>query len=230
VDNGKKQLTYLREIISEQWVPADRSQEWLLRSKSTGVRKWILGSDADLKAMGDPLTTAEQPSESRGKCGDYHLPPGQRPCERPGGWQNPTAEFVNSLPTDPHKLYDRLRADTKGHGRDPDLEMVVYVADAISSGLVPARIRANLYRALALVPALEISERNANLAGRTGIALGVDRTGTKQELIIDPVTGQVIGGRQTITQGMGSIPMGTVIAFSSMTNGVAPGIGDKPTG
>jgi hypothetical protein len=229
VVSGKKQLTYLRETFSEQWVPADRSQEWLLRSKSTGVRKWIVGSDADLKAMGDPQPAHEPPSESRGKCGDYDLQPGERPCQRPGGWQNPTADFVNSLPADPHKLYDRLRADTQGHGRDPDLEMVVYVADAIRSGLVPAKIRANLYRALALMPALEISEGNANLAGRTGIALGVDRTGIKQELIIDPATGQVIGDRETITDAKGAIPAGTVIALSSMTTGVAPRIGDKPT-
>jgi hypothetical protein len=67
-------------------------------------------------------------------------------------------------------------------------------------------------------------------SGRTGIALGVDRTGTEQELIIDPATGQVIGGRETITHGSGSIPAGTVIALSSTTIGVAPGIGDKPTG
>ncbi len=32
---------------------------------------------------------------------------------------------------DTQALYDRLRTDTEGRGQDPDLEMVVYVADVL---------------------------------------------------------------------------------------------------
>jgi hypothetical protein len=223
----EKSLTYLRETLAQQWVPADRTQEWLLRSAGTGVRKWIVGSEADLAALGNPEDEGREP-EVRAKCGDYYLNPGEQPCQRPGSWQQPTAEFLNSLPTDPKQLYDRLRKDTEGRGQDPDLEMVVYVADAIRTGLVPAKVRANLYRALALVPALEISEQNANLAGRTGIALGVNRAGTKQEMIIDSATGQFIGERQTATAAFGDVPAGTVTGFSSVNVDVSDKIGDKP--
>jgi hypothetical protein len=68
-------------------------------------------------------------------------------------------------------MLDRLRADAPRNGRG-DAELVVYVADARRSGLVPAPVRAVLCQALALLPHLTITQRVANLAGRTGVATG----------------------------------------------------------
>jgi hypothetical protein len=220
-------VTFLEESLIQEWVPADRTQEWLLRSTPTGKRKFLLGTEEDLKALG-PTGRRLPNGDARGRCGDFHLQPGEQPCRQHGSWQRPTTEFFTGLPTDPHALYDRLRADTKGHGQDPDVEMVVYVTDALRSGLAPAPVRANLYRALALMPSLQVVDQQANLDGRAGVALGVDGGGTRDEMIIDPGTGQFIGERSTATQADRGLPAGTVTGFSSVTTRVADTIGDKP--
>ncbi|MGA6163782.1 CU044_5270 family protein [Amycolatopsis magusensis] len=212
--------SYLGEGVTRVWVPADRTQQWRQDGYSTGQRKWIEGSDADLPE--ESRQTGPSALTSRlARCGDFMAEPDQQ-CHVPGGWGKPTPEFVATLPGDPVGLHDRLRADTAGKGPDPDVEMVVYASDALRGGLLPAPVRANLYRALAAMPSLEISERDANLDGRIGIALGVDRAGIKQEIIIDPETGQFIGERMTDTDS------GEVVSYTSVSTGVVGEIGALP--
>ncbi|MBP2321300.1 hypothetical protein JOF56_001685 [Kibdelosporangium banguiense] len=226
---GDKPLTYLEESVTQTWIPADRTQEWLQRSSTTGQRKWITGSDAELKALG--INPDENtPEELRAKCGDFYLNPGEQPCQRQGGWERPTPEFLAGLPTDPKQLYDLLRAAAAKQSQDPDLEVLVVVSDTIRSATAPAAVRANLYRAVALSPDLKISDNNANLDGRVGVGLGFERGGLRQELIIDPVTGQFIGERQTAAQDYPSVPKGTVTGYTSVSTGVVDKVGDKPTG
>ncbi|MET0135125.1 MAG: CU044_5270 family protein [Kibdelosporangium sp.] len=224
-DSGDKVLIYLRESVTQTWIPHDRSQEWLQRERGTGQRKWIQGSDADLPggAPGDGKT-----EESRAKCGDFHPEGGMKPCERKGTWQEPTPEFVAALPADPRKLYDELREAMADEGAGADAGILDFVQDSISRGLMPAQLRANLYRALALLPSLQVSDRNANLDGRTGVALGIETGGRKRELIIDPATGQFIGERETTTQGYGAVVPGTVTGFTALSTGVAAEMGEQP--
>jgi hypothetical protein len=229
--SGEKSFSYLEEHLAEEWVPADQTQEWLLRSHPTGNRKWIDGSEEEARAAGLPVDETTRPAdELRARCGDYYPDQGKQPCERAGGWQGPTPEFLASLPTDPRELYERLRVDTADRGPDPDLEMLVYAADALRSGRVPANVRANLYRALSYVPALEITDRAANLDGQVGMALGVSRAGHQQEMIIDPNTGQFIGERDITVAGFQGVPPGTVTGYSSMSTAVVDKIGDRPAG
>lgn len=68
----------------------------------------------------------------------------------------------------------------------------------------PPNLRVALYRALALAPALQVTDTTANLGGRTGIALGMDTDGTRHN-IIDQTTGQFIGEREVNTQNRGRI-------------------------
>jgi hypothetical protein len=220
-------MSYLQEIVTQKWVPADRRDEWLIRSHLTGRRKWIQGSDEQLVSSGMDKLGQPDP-ERRGRCGDFYLEPGQQPCLQTGRWQNPTPEFLASLPSDPRVLYDRLRADSAGLGKDPDLSVLAFAADAMRTGLLPAHIRGDVYRALALLPGLEVSDRSANLDGRIGIALGIDRAGERQEMIIDPADGQFIGERRTATQDGEGVPAGTVTGYSSISTGVVDNLGDKP--
>jgi hypothetical protein len=222
--------SYLAENLLETWVPADQEQDWLWRRDVTGARKWVSGTEEEARANGLPIDEPGWPEgEWRAPCGDWFAADeGRRPCSQRGGWGTPDAEFLASLPRDPGRLYDRLRADTEGRGSDPDLEMVVYVADALRTGLVPADLRAALYRVLAKVPGLQVTEEVANLDGRKGTAFGMSAGGTRHDVIIDPATGQFIGERQVSEEGFAAIPAGTVMEYTSVTTTVVPGMGVEP--
>jgi hypothetical protein len=196
---------YLMEDLRELWVPADPKQECTLRSTITGNHKWVAGD----KSKGAETLTPSS-SESTIPCGDF----------ADGGWQQPSTEFLASLPRDPDALYDRLRADAEDHGPDPDMEVLVYFADVLRSGQVPADLRAALYRALAKLPGLEITEQLANLDGHQGTAFGISRGGDRHDVIIDRTTGDFIGERQIDEDGDSGTPAGTVISYSSVANPV----------
>ncbi|OLF18220.1 CU044_5270 family protein [Actinophytocola xanthii] len=219
-------VSYLQENVIQTWVPYDRNQEWMQRSYATGKREWLQGTEAELRAAGvDP--DAPSPEVRRAKCGDFYPEGGMRPCEREGSWQEPTPEFVAELPTDPEELYEEILDEAEEDGDDPAAAVLEFVDDAIQRGLMPAALRANLYRALAFVPDLKIKDRNANLDGRIGISFGIDRNGKREEVIIDSKTGQYIGGRTTVLAG-GELPAGTVISYSALSTSVVGELGALP--
>ena len=119
------------------------------------------------------------------------------PADIPPAWQVPSPAFLASLPRDATALRERLYADSAGRGPSADGEAVVYVADVLRSGLVPADLRAALYRVLETVPGVEITDAQATIDGRTGTAIGRFESvqGLRQELVIDPASGEVMGER-----------------------------------
>ncbi|MFC4854375.1 CU044_5270 family protein [Actinophytocola glycyrrhizae] len=224
------EYAYLAENLLETWVPADEKQDWLWRRDVTGARKWVSGTEAEARAAGFPVDESGWPEgEWRAPCGDWFaVAEGREPCAAEGSWQVPNAEFLAALPRDADTLHDRLRADTAGRGRDPDLEMVVYVADVLRTGRVPADLRAALYRALAKVPTLEITEQVANLDGVAGTAYGISADGSRHDIIVDRETGQFIGERQVTEEGYDNVPAGTVTSYTSVTTAVVPAMGVRP--
>ena len=207
---------FLAENLQETWIPATDDRPALERSRETGAYKWVTGDEEAAREQG-LLPTPGAPQDST-----------RPPCGEDCGWQVPSHAFLAGLPRDTNQLYDRLRADTDGRGPDPDLEMVVYVADVLRSGMVPADLRAALYRVLGLVPGLEITEQVANLDGVKGTAYGVSADGQRHDVIIDPETGQFIGERDVAENGAKYIPAGTVMSYTSVTTAVAPEIGVRP--
>jgi len=224
--------SYLAENVLETWVPADQSQEWLLRRDVTGKRKWVAGSEEQARADGLPIDEPGWPEgEWQAPCGDFfEVEAGNDPCRQKGSWQVPTEKFLAALPRDVDKLYDRLRGETRDHGNDADLEMLVYVADVLRTGLVPPDLRAALYRTLAKVDGLQITEQVANLDGRKGTAYGISAKGQRHDVIVDPETGQFIGERELAEQAFDDIPAGTITQYTSVATAVVPGMGSKPTG
>ncbi len=226
------QNSYLAENLLETWVPADQSEDWLLRRDVTGNRKWVAGSEEQARAEGFPIDEAGWPEgEWQAPCGDFFAAEaGDEPCQQKGSWQVPTEKFLASLPRDADKLYDRLRRETRDRGSDADLEMLVYVADVLRTGLVPPDLRAALYRTLAKVDGLEITEQVANLDGRKGTAYGISAKGERHDVIVDPETGQFIGERKLSEEAVDGIPAGTITQYTSVATAVVPGMGSKPTG
>ncbi|BAL89688.1 hypothetical protein AMIS_44680 [Actinoplanes missouriensis 431] len=197
----------------ERWVPADPAGEWFMLRTDTGERTRLLGTEKQAAEAG--LGVRSDPERLSGRCGAFYPDSGDL-CTAAGNWQGPTTRFIAGLPRDPRRLYDRLRTDAEGRGQDPDQEVLVYAADALRSGLLPADLRAALYRALAYLPTLEITERTATLDGRTGTALGVTAAGEQREIVIDPATGTFIGERQRLAEDRDGIPAGTVIGSSAV--------------
>jgi hypothetical protein len=223
------EFSYLAENLLETWVPADEKQPWLLRREVTGERKWVVGTEAEARAEGYPVDEdTGSDGEQRASCGDFNAEgEGREPCSTEGSWQTPNAAFLASLPRDPDQLYDRLHDDVGDRGEP---HIVTYVADVLRSGLVPADLRAALYRALGKVPGLQITEEIANLDDQKGMAFGIDDGGQRHDVIIDPATGQFIGERQVSTEDFEYLPKGVVMGYTSVTTTVVDGMGVKPTG
>jgi hypothetical protein len=214
----KESFSFLNENLLEVWIPADPGGEWLQRRRETGNRKWVQGTEAEARAAGALIEEVPWP-EQRARGGEFA---GNAPEH--GNWQFPKPEFLAGLPTDPELLYDRLREDSGG-GR----QALVYAADALRTGLVPAAVRANLLRALTHLPGLEVIDNAVDLDGHQGVALGISEDGERQDIILDPGTGEVIGERKASDSMFAGIPKGTLVGYSSVTTAVVDHIGAKPT-
>ncbi|HEX6355250.1 CU044_5270 family protein [Actinophytocola sp.] len=213
-----RSFSFLNENLIETWIPADPNGEWLQRRRETGNRKWITGTEAEARAAGAVIEEVPWP-EQRAKGGDFvEGAPGQ------GNWQFPKPEFLAGLPTDPEQLYERLSKDSGG-----GMQSLVYAADALRSGLMPAAARANLLRALTYLPGLDVTDGAADLDGHKGVALGITEGDERQEIILNPSTGEVIGERKVSDSRFAGIPEGTVTGYSSITTAVVDGIGTEPT-
>jgi hypothetical protein len=82
-----------------------------------------------------------------------------------GTWQTPTRQFLAGLPHDPDGLLRRIYRDSKGQGPSKHDEALVYIADVLRSGIIPADLRAALFRAAIRIPGMGVVEGRANLMG-----------------------------------------------------------------
>ncbi|MDU0288515.1 CU044_5270 family protein [Saccharothrix longispora] len=215
---------YLVESRTETWIPQDVTQEWLNRRTPLGGVKWLGGSVPQSEAPAPEPTDTDR-GERRGRCGDFF--PGSQPkkvCGDPQDWDNP--DFYTGLPRDPQALAQWLRDATAHRGGAP-ATVFHWAVQLLRTGLVPADLRSALYRALATLDGVTVTDGNANLDGRTGVAVTIE-TGTEhRELIVDPATGDFIGERTVAAEAADSwIPAGTVTGYSAITTKVVNGLGE----
>ena len=126
---------------------------------------------------------------------------------------------LDALPSDGQSLLDHFNSEYNGGSASRDEDNFVRILDLLRTGLVPANLRAGLYEALALIPNVTIGDRQANLDGRTGIAIGRTeplRGGMRQEIIIDPETGLVIGERDVMTVAAFGFGINQVIGWTAV--------------
>lgn len=120
-----------------------------------------------------------------------------------GHFYDPVHSWVNvdyaDIPLNGAAAYEWIDAQYSGGSASRDEDNFVRVTDILRSGLVPAPQRAALLDALSRIPGVTATDNVANLDGVTGIAIGRNemlRAGERQEVIIDPDTGLVIGERR----------------------------------
>jgi len=92
---------------------------------------------------------------------------------------------------------------TFGAGPSRDGEALVFIADTLRQGTAPADLRAALFRAVAMIPGVTVTEERAELDGSVGVAVGrfESKNGLRIELVFDPATGQLIGEREVAVDG-----------------------------
>ncbi|HEX4722383.1 MAG TPA: CU044_5270 family protein [Pseudonocardiaceae bacterium] len=223
-----REFLFRTESWRREWIPGDRSRDWLSEHEPTGARQWLAGSEKQAIAAGFADFVAPRPGELRRAAhGEYH-----GPIE--GSWQTPTLEFLASLPRDPGALYRQLCADSPS-GRAGYVGPFVYAVDALRGGLVPADLRAALYRALRSVPGLRVVPDVTNPDGAPAIALLLDHSPRRTEVFVDPATGHFAGERDTCIADVrrGARFMfraGWVLGSSSVTRAVVDGIGVRRGG
>jgi hypothetical protein len=129
-----------------------------------------------------------------------------------------------NLSRDPETLRDYFYGEYVGGSSSIDEDVWVRITNLLSTGEVPADLRAALYRTLALVPGVTIVENEATLDGRTGVALGYTEPARgsiwRDEIIIDPATGLLIGDREVTLDNYADIPAGTTLSWSTVHTSV----------
>ncbi len=225
VEYGAKKA-WRTDMANEEWIPANRQDEWELKFTINSVA-WLEDHEGDGQPDPGPFKNGQ---EFRGKCGKYsYYAEGQPDRCTAGSFNNPTPEFIAALPTDPAQLLAKLKEE--GHTDDTG-GALMQAREALASGQFPASVRANLFRALALLPGLVVTDSLANLDGKKGVALGIKYFDDFEEIIIDPSNGDFIGGREVVAADQpadkGGLEKGTVRQSYAVTSAVVDALGARP--
>jgi len=216
------------EGFRDTWSPAEWTDEWQQTFRPGGIEV-ISGNEQDAAAARE---LAEKAEEVRGPCGQFGNyvdldgnpdPPcdgdGWTAVEGSGGVGSP--EFFAKLPTDPQALYEKIKENVGDSGVDPHLQALI-TGSGLLQPTAPPEVRATIFRALALIPGVQLKENVRNLDGQAGLAFIIDAKAVDQTYtrIVDPATGAVIGERKT--------DAGTESSNIATTWSVVDGIGVKP--
>lgn len=223
---------HLAEHRLRQWVPASPEREWVLDRELTGAQTWLTGSAQEAADDGFDMRDVAPVGRFRALYGEFqtggsteHDPLCAPVTPRRGSWQSPTPQFISGLPLDPATLLARLREDNPGSWFGPFAAAVT----ALRTALVPAGLRAALYRALTGLPGVVVVEDVHNVDGHRCLAIVHDAGRTRTELLIDPADGQFAGERDTLrTASRCGLPEGTVISTTAVRTAVVDAPGQLP--
>ncbi|WP_199429903.1 CU044_5270 family protein [Qaidamihabitans albus] len=190
-DDGEG-YSYLQEWRNEKWVPADVRDLWQLQSEAIGKPELIAGTEPreDIPATEPAVSDVWQRV-----CGEVHGT--YLPCGKAGKADVPA--LYSTAPRDEAALLDYLSKREAPSGSVPEgaepADPWESAAAILRDGLAPADLRAALFRTLAGLPGLRVTDRHAHVDGRSGIAVGLEDAKRVRELIVDPATGEFIATR-----------------------------------
>lgn len=179
--------SYLFTKRREIWLSVDRPG--LLRDHQAGPVRWVTPRDREnWIADGRHDTSAGAGEIHMGAIHRYYL-----------GTERFTSAQLRAYDPTPQELFDHLRAHVGDAGQSPDGEVFVQIADALRESPQTPRLRATLYRALALVPGVQLLGDVHDRLGRAAIGVAfTEHTGLRQELLLDPDTAEVLNERQVV--------------------------------
>ncbi|WP_433513601.1 CU044_5270 family protein [Nonomuraea sp. CA-143628] len=161
--------------------------------------------------------------------------------QRRKGGEDPRVRFdpayLRSLPLDPDALLERLKKDTAGVIPLPEARAVSHqILMILQEGAPAARLRAAFYTVLSKLDGVGV-EKVRDLLGREGVAIYTDDAdeGIRQEIIIDPNTFALLGGRRVYIGGADArspyakLPKGEVVlSVAQVAVGIVDDAGDVP--
>lgn len=206
-----------RQILQERtWIPSDTNGTWR-HTNVTSAATQLDGKPAPASYGAGPASS----ETTYARCGDFYGVESGGPidCGRTGMKQY-TPHMLATLPRDPNKLLNWVLTNTNG-GESGAANTFTVLPAILESGIVPPDLRAAMYRTLALVPGLTITN-NVTVNGHTGVAIG-DSNG--DDVVIDPVTAQFYGNLM-MSNGLQGTPQGTAMFSDSVTVMVVDHSGD----
>jgi hypothetical protein len=173
------------------------------------------------------------------------LPPIPAQCDAtiaPTSWSPPASTYagLQTLPTSAQALLAYLNAHYQQltppgtHLAASTKEWSAITTVLESLGIVPARLEAAMYKALASIPGRAVYPRTTDYLGRTGTAVGWTWGGYRWELIFNPATFQFMGEQQVALAGNdqglrpGTRVSGMALVKASVVNS-APRVTSKNT-
>ncbi|WP_411109805.1 CU044_5270 family protein [Streptomyces sp. c-19] len=188
----------------EIWHSVDGGRPGLLRVK---------GQDVELVTLPEDL-----PPQGRSG-GKNHRPENASPT-----LNSPTYRYLESLPTDPEALLERIYRETAGSGPGPDEQAFVTIGDLLREQLAPPEVSAALYRAAARIPGVTVVDDSVDAAGRHGVAVARTHAGERTEWIFDKNTLEFLGERGVMVEDTAWAKAGQITATTAVLN---RGISDK---
>ncbi|WP_432891193.1 CU044_5270 family protein [Kribbella sp. CA-245084] len=111
-------------------------------------------------------------------------------------WQNTTFEFLAAQPRDPDALLAALRRNPTP--QTPDEAAFDRIGWVLSTGVVPADLRAALYQAARKIPGIKLLDDVVTVDGRRARVIARDGDGYRDDLLIAETGGQFLGTRIAI--------------------------------
>jgi hypothetical protein len=213
VDENGKEYQWLDTEKQTMYVPANRDEEWVW--ERSGRIPTTFFDDASKQYVERTQPDAPHAYALRGPNGAFYGPGSESTF--------PSSSYLGSLPRDPRALLDDIYQKTSEKGQSVDGEALVFIADLLRTGVVPGEVRAALYKAAALIPGVTVTDEQATLDGRKGVAIGrvENFSHFRQDIIIDPLNGLLIGERQVLTEPRGTMPAGTAISWTTVETTVS---------
>ncbi|MFD7405508.1 CU044_5270 family protein [Streptomyces sp. NPDC059866] len=118
--------------------------------------------------------------------------------ETPGIPSNTNYRHLQTLPTDPDRMFDWLNSVSQGSSKDE--ANFVLVGDLARESLMPPAQAAALYRAAAKIPGVFVIDDAVDAAGRHGVAVARVDDGERVELIFDKETKEFLGEREVAVE------------------------------
>jgi len=133
------------------------------------------------------------------------------------------------LPTDPVQLLAQIRTQVAGRAGGADYAAFDQIGQLVHESIAPPDVAAALYRAVALIPGVEVVPDAVDAAGRHGVGVALISDGQRYEWIFDPDSYVFLGERDYLVQDTTLGPAGMLTGLSAvLARGVADEPGDEP--
>jgi hypothetical protein len=99
----------------------------------------------------------------------------------------------SNLPTHPAELLAKIRSGDLGGGNSPsDAVCFQIVGETLVQGYAPPELRSALYQVAAMIPGVQLDGNVTDHTGRPGIEVSYTHGGSRDGLIFDPTTSQIL--------------------------------------